>query len=100
MILGFARVVSNRRAVAAPLAVGEVLAEYRQWLAEPNVRILTPGPSHLDVLESLLHGPAISSSLVTDAHLAALAIEHQAELHSNDWDFARYSGLRWRNPVG
>ena len=34
-----------------------------------------------------------------DAHLAALAIEHQAELHSNDTDFSRFSGLRWRNPI-
>jgi hypothetical protein len=81
------------------MAVGEALAESRRWLAQPNTRILTPGPSHLDVLESLLSGAAISSSLVTDAHLAALTIEHQAELHSNDWDFARFSGLRWRNPV-
>ena len=99
VILGFARVVSNRRAVATPMAVGEAFAECRRWLARPNARILAPGPSHLDVLEGLLRGPAISSSLVMDAHLAALAIEHQAELHSNDWDFARFSGLRWRNPV-
>jgi len=37
--------------------------------------------------------------LTTDAHLAALAIEHQCELHSNDNDFARFPGLRWRNPL-
>lgn len=99
VMLGFARVVSNRRAVAEPMAVEEALAECRRWLGRSNTRILAPGPSHLDVLEHLLRGPAISSSLVTDAHLAALAIEHQAELHSNDSDFARFSGLRWRNPV-
>lgn len=99
VILGFARVTSSRSALAAPLSVEEAITECRRWLARPNVRILTPGPSHLDVLEGLLRGPAISSSLVMDAHLAALAIEHQAELHSNDWDFARFSGLRWRNPV-
>ena len=99
VVLGFARVVSSRRAVAAPMSVDDAFAECRRWLAEPCARILAPGPSHLDVLEGLLRGPAISSSLVMDAHLAALAIEHQAELHSNDWDFARFSGLRWRNPV-
>lgn len=99
VILGFARVVSNRRAVAAPMSVEEALAECRRWLNQPSTRILAPGPSHLDVLEVLLRGPAIGSSLVMDAHLAALAIEHQAEIHSNDWDFARFSGLRWRNPV-
>ncbi|HOC44133.1 MAG TPA: hypothetical protein PKJ99_14045 [Thermoanaerobaculales bacterium] len=37
--------------------------------------------------------------LTTDAHLAALAIETQSELHSNDVDFARFPGLRWRNPL-
>ena len=70
----------------------------RSWLAQPNVRVITPGPNHLDILADLLDEP-IGSNLVTDAHLAALAIEHQAELQSNDNDFARFSGLRWRNPV-
>jgi predicted nucleic acid-binding protein len=50
-------------------------------------------------LSELLAGSSGSSNLVTDAHLAALAMEHQAELHSNDNDFSRFSGLRWRNPV-
>ena len=40
-----------------------------------------------------------SASLTTDAHLAALAIEHQAELHSNDGDFSRFPGLRRTNPL-
>ena len=52
----------------------------------------------MDILGNLLAGP-IGPNLVTDAHLAALAIEHQAELHSNDSDFARFSGLTWRNPI-
>ena len=99
VVLGFARVMSNRRVLVAPMAVEEAMNHCREWLAQPNVRILVPGPGHLDVLSSLLRGPAIGSSLVTDAHLAALAIEHQAELHSNDADFARFSGLRWRNPI-
>jgi predicted nucleic acid-binding protein len=37
--------------------------------------------------------------LTTDLHLAALAIENQAELHSNDTDFGRFPGLRWHNPL-
>ena len=52
----------------------------------------------MDVLGGLLAGP-VGPNLVTDAHLAALAIEHQAVLHSNDSDFARFSGLTWRNPI-
>ena len=62
------------------------------------MRIILPGPTHLDIFTSLLAAP-MGPNLVTDAHLAALAIEHQAELHSNDTDFARFSGLTWRNPV-
>lgn len=98
-MLRLAGVVSNRRTVATPRSVEEALAECGRWLAEPCACILAPGPSRLDVLEGLLRGPAISSCLVMGAHLAALAIQHEAELHSNDGDFARFSGLRWRNPV-
>jgi predicted nucleic acid-binding protein len=50
-------------------------------------------------LESFANLQLLSSELVTDAHLAALAIENQAELHSNDADFNRFPGLRWRNPL-
>ncbi len=99
-VLGFVRLMSSRRVLTAPMGPEEALDQCRQWIGQPNARILVPGPAHLDVLASLPGGPAIGSSLVTDAHLAALAIEHQAELHSNDWDFRRFSGLRWRNPVG
>lgn len=62
------------------------------------VVLLGFGPNHLDILSGLLEGP-VGPNLVTDAHLAALAIEHQAELHSNDSDFSRFSGLAWRIPV-
>lgn len=63
-----------------------------------NTRIVLPGPTHLDNLADLVAGP-IGPNLVTDAHLAALAIEHQAELLSNDTDFGRFPGLAWRNPL-
>ena len=97
-MLGFVRIMSNRRVLARPMAPTEAVVHCKAWLAMPNVRLVLPGPSHFDVLSSLLAGP-VGPNLVTDAHLAALAIEHQAELQSNDSDFARFSGLRWRNPV-
>ena len=99
VMLGFARVVANRRILAAPIGVERALYHCRSWLAQPQVQVLIPGPSHLDILADLLRGPTAVSALVPDAHLAALAIEHQAELYSNDSDFGRFSGLRWRNPV-
>ncbi len=98
VVLGFVRLMSNRRVLVRPMDAAAAVAHCRSWLLQPNVRILLPGPAHMDVLAGLLAGH-VGSNLVTDAHLAALAIEHQAELHSNDTDFARFSGLAWRNPV-
>lgn len=91
--------MSSRRVLFEPLPASEEVAQCRAWLEQPNALIVTPGPTHLDVLANLLAGPSISANLVTDTHLAALAIEHQAELHSNDSDFSRFSGLGWRNPI-
>jgi predicted nucleic acid-binding protein len=61
----------------------------------PDVNLLV----YAYLLENLAAGSSIGANLMMDAHLAALAIEHQAELHSNDTDFSRFSGLRWRNPI-
>ncbi len=99
VLLGFVRLRSNRRFFAFPMAPSQALGHCRKWLQQPNVQILLPGPRHVDILESLLECPAIGSRLTTDAHLAALAIEHQAEIHSSDTDFVRFPGLRWRNPI-
>jgi predicted nucleic acid-binding protein len=60
---------------------------------------LDPGARHAEILFGLLESLGTAGNLTTDAHLAALAIEHQAELHSTDADFARFPGLRWVNPV-
>ena len=96
--LGFVRSMSNRRVLARPMPATEAVGHCRSWMMEPNAQIVLPGPPHLDILTDLVAGP-IGPNLITDAHLAALAIEHQAELHSNDSDFARFPGLAWRNPL-
>ena len=97
--LGFVRLMTHPAVLQAPLAPGVAIRHVRRWIERPNVIVLEPGPRHLDVLENLLEDLGIGGNLTTDAHLASLAIEHQAELHSNDTDFARFSGLRWRNPL-
>ncbi|MBV9339761.1 MAG: PIN domain-containing protein [Acidobacteria bacterium] len=56
--------------------------------------------SHPEILFDLLVTLGIAGNLTSDAHLAALAIEYQAELVSTDTDFARFPGLRWFNPLG
>jgi hypothetical protein len=69
------------------------------WYERPQVHVLDPGTRHLVLLGSLLKGLGVAANLTTDAHLAALAIEHGCELHSNDADFGRFPGLRWVNPI-
>jgi toxin-antitoxin system PIN domain toxin len=71
----------------------------REWLGRPYVSQVHPGDRHAEILFDLLADVGAAGHLTTDAHLAALAIEHQAELHSTDTDFARFSGLRWVNPL-
>jgi uncharacterized protein len=96
---GFVRLVTHPSVLTRPLPPLDALARVRGWLAQPEVRIVEPGPRHLDIVEDLLRATGVASSLTTDTHLAALAIENQATLCSNDSDFGRFPGLRWVNPL-
>jgi hypothetical protein len=97
--LGFVRLMTDRAVLITPMSPASAMAHVRAWFAQPNVERLDPGPQHVDLLDRLLAAAGTAGNLTTDAHLAALAIEHQCELHSNDHDFARFPGLRWRNPL-
>jgi toxin-antitoxin system PIN domain toxin len=98
-MLGFIRLVTHRQVFAIPMPVSTACGHVRAWLAQPYVSILDPGPRHAEIVFGLLESLGTGGNLTTDAHLAALAIEHQTELHSTDADFARFSGLRWKNPL-
>jgi toxin-antitoxin system PIN domain toxin len=98
-ILGFLRLMTSRSVLVEPCSPQEAIGYIRSWLERPQVQILQPGPRHLDILDDLLKAAQTAGKLTTDAHLAALAIEHQAELHTNDGDFSRFPGLRWTNPL-
>jgi toxin-antitoxin system PIN domain toxin len=98
-VLGFIRITTHRQVLANPLPVTTACAHARAWLAQPYVVMLDPGPRHAEIVFGLLESLGTAANLTTDAHLAALAIEYQAELHSTDADFARFSGLRWMNPL-
>lgn len=92
---GFIRLMTNPRVIQPPMPLAEATAEVKRWLAAANVTLLSPGPGHWDELAKIgWTGPAVS-----DAHLAALAIEHDCELHTNDKDFNRCPGLRPHNPL-
>lgn len=97
--LGFIRLMTHRAVLTTPMLPKVAVANVRSWFAQPQVEALDPGTQHLDILERLVSAAGTAGNLTTDAHLAALAIEHQCELHSNDTDFARFPGLRWRNPL-
>jgi toxin-antitoxin system PIN domain toxin len=98
-VLAFVRLVTNPRVFESPLRVEESLDIVAAWLAAPCATVLHPGPRHTVVLRQLLEPLGTAGNLTTDAHLAALALEHDAELCSADADFSRFPGLRWSNPL-
>ncbi len=97
--LGFLRIITSRAVLVRPMEAAVALRHVRTWLEQPSVRVVQPGPRHLDILGGFVQAGAIASAVVTDAHIAALAVENQAEVHSNDTDFGRFPGLRWKNPL-
>ena len=97
--LGFIRISTNSRILENPLDVGGACHRVRSWLAQPQTVLIHPGERHAEILFGLLEEAGAAGNLTTDAHLAAMAIEHQAELHSTDADMARFPGLRWLNPL-
>ena len=99
VILGFIRITTHSQVLTHPLSAATACAHARVWLRQPQVVVLHPGERHGTILFDLLERLGTAGNLTTDAHLAALALEHQAELHSTDADFARFPGLRWVNPL-
>jgi toxin-antitoxin system PIN domain toxin len=95
----FLRLSTHPRAAAEPLAPRDAWAFVRDWLARPGVWTPTPTEDHADVLQTLIERYDVSGNLVPDAHLAALAIEHGLTVCSADTDFARFSEIRWENPL-
>lgn len=99
VVLGFLRLTTNPRVFERPLRVEDATAMVDDWLSHPNVELVVPGRRHWTILRALLVDAGTAGNLSSDAHLAALAIEHEAELHSADADFQRFRGVRWSNPL-
>lgn len=98
-LLGFVRLVSNPRVFQQPEAIAAAWQQVEAWLDCPVSWTPTPGERHRVLLGSLLSQTDLRANHVPDAHLAALAMEHGLTLCSTDHDFARFPGLRWRNPL-
>lgn len=98
-IWGFLRIGTSSRFRRETNEALTALRNIRSWLAQPGVIVVQPGPRHLEILERLVIDYQASGPLISDAVLAALAIENGAALASTDRDFSRFSGLRWINPL-
>ena len=94
----FTRIATNPRAGANPLTPADALEHVDDWIGAPASWIPQPGAGHRDIVGRLLVDHDIRAGLVTDAVLAAIAIEHGLEVVSADSDFARFPEVRWINP--
>ena len=99
VLSAFIRIGTNPRVFEHPLSLEQALARVQSWLDQPCTRVVRPTERHWTVFQQMLTDGQAIANLVTDAHLAALAIEHGCELASTDSDFARFPKLKWRNPL-
>jgi toxin-antitoxin system PIN domain toxin len=95
----FLRLATNPRLYDAPATPEAACAQVHEWLAAPAAWIPLPTPRHADVLTTLIERYRLTGPLISDAELAALAIEHGIPVASTDADFARFRELRWENPL-
>jgi toxin-antitoxin system PIN domain toxin len=99
VLLAFVRLSTRAHVFSHPLDGVEAFDIVEGWLAQPCAVVLHPTDRHLEVLRGLVEPLGTAGNITTDAHLAALAVEHGAEICSADSDFARFPGLRWTNPL-
>lgn len=97
-LMAFQRIITHPRATAHPLAPADAWGYITDWLDATQAWVPAPGARHREILGTLLVDGDLRGNLVTDAHLAALAIEHGTGVCSFDSDFARIKGVRWINP--
>ncbi len=98
-ISAFTRIISNPRVPGERFSIQEVVEIVDRWLEQPNVHALGPGEQHWPLFRQMLVEGQASGGLTSDAHLAALTMECGGVLYTTDRDFARFPGLRWKNPL-
>ena len=99
VLLAYLRLTTKPGLFPRPLRVAQAWEAIDAWLSRPAAAIVHPTPRHPDILKELTLALGTGGNLTTDAHLAALAIEHGAELCSCDGDFVGFPGLHWRDPL-
>ncbi|MBW3614444.1 MAG: type II toxin-antitoxin system VapC family toxin [Actinobacteria bacterium] len=98
-ILAFLRLSTRVGLFPRPLPVDGALARTRAWLERPISVVVEPTARHLDILAGLVASVGTGGNIVSDAHLAALAVEHDATVITYDNDFGRFAGVRWERPT-
>jgi uncharacterized protein len=96
---GFLRIVTHPRIFQPATPLELALAFCRQLMARPTAVFLQPGARHWGIMVDLIERADVRGAMVSDAYLAALAVEHGCELVTTDSDFARFPSLRWRHPL-
>ncbi len=96
---GFLRIVTNPRIFQPATPMDLALAFCRQLVVRPTAAFLQPGARHWPIMVDLIERSDVRGAMVSDAYLAALAIEHGCQLVTTDSDFARFPSLRWRHPL-
>jgi uncharacterized protein len=98
-VTAFVRIATNANLSGDRFTVEEAAHLVDEWLEQPNVRFIAPGEQHWSFLRQMLIEGQARGPLVTDAQLAALSLEFGGVLHTTDRDFARFPGVRWKNPL-
>lgn len=98
VVLAFLRLSTHRSVFTRPLPVSEAASIAENWLGATGTVVVEPTARHLSLLAGLLAPVGSAGNLVGNAHLAALALEHDATVVSFDRDFGRFEGVRWRLP--
>ena len=98
-ISAFLRIMTNPKLPGERFTLEEAVQLVDRWLEQPTVRLLGPGDDHWPLFRQMIVEGQAPGALISDAQLAALTMEYGGVLHTTDRDFARFPGLRWRNPI-
>ena len=99
VLCAFIRLTTNPRVFKHPLSLEQATERVQSWLDQPCARIVNPTERHWIIFQELLKSGKAAANLVTDAHLASLAIQHGCILMTTDADFSRFRKLKWKNPL-
>lgn len=99
VVLAFLRITTRTGIMRHPLSAGRAIAYVESWFQQPYVRPLSPSEDHWRILRNFLETTGTAGNLTSDAHVAALALEHGYAVYSTDNDFRRFPGITHVNPV-